>query len=179
MPVTNPLCRYYIYMNRILLLLLLFVSFNTCYSQIDSTEQIFNVKRRSEASATFTYNGLPVSPLALYPFLPGMEVGDTIRPMVIKLQGKLDSVDIDTFDGYLITRIEQDGYQESIAYKIVGKTDDNKFVLDVRYNGGGTITFPYIFVFKIVADELVKVALFDAVPAYLQPANITLKGIRF
>lgn len=152
------------------------VCYTASYSQTDSIEQVFNIKRRIDASATFTYSGLPISPLALLPFLPGMDAGDTIRPWVIKLQGRIDSNDIDTSGGYYRTWIQQDGYEEMIAYKIVGKTDDNKFVLDVRYNEGGTLTFPYIFVFKLVGDELIKVVLFDAVPAYLQPATITLKG---
>jgi hypothetical protein len=45
-------------------------------------------------------------------------------------------------------------------------------VLDVRHNTGGTFTMPYIFVFKVEGDYLIKVAMFDTEPQYLNPTII-------
>lgn len=152
------------------------------YGQID-TAQIFTVRRPTPAAvATFTYNGKPISPEALYPFLPlDFERGDTLPVVWVNLKDSVYKWPVETSRGnifrvYMKTREVMEGtayeVQDIVTYTIVGKTSDNKFVLDVSHNTGGSFTMPYIFVFKVVGNKLLKVAMFDAEPQYLNPTII-------
>lgn len=175
-------------MKNVFALITLFIAVSiNGYSQANATEQVFNVKKTSApASATFTYKGKPVSPEALLPFLLiDWEQGGILPITAINLKDStykwpVDSLSPTRFRVHIVHENILAGttyaVEEYISYEIIGKTDDNKFVLDVRENGGGSLTYPYLFVFKIVGDELIKVAMFDAEAAYLQPVKVFLQG---
>ena len=169
-------------MKTLFTIFIIVTSLLHCYAQ-DGKEQVFEVKKPvPAASATFTYKGKHISPEALFPFLPiDFVQGDTLPISKVNLRDSIytrsvDSISENVFRVNIMRMEDFDGYrlevQHLISYRIIGKTSTNQFVLDIRHNTGGTFTMPYIFVFKVEGDYLVKVAMFDAEPQYLNPTII-------
>lgn len=134
-----------------------------------------------KSNATFTYNNKLIRPETILPFLPDMESDDTIRPWVVNLkdssnkrEAKLDTISNTSAFAY----IDYGGFQQGyISYKVVAKTNDNKFIVLVYWNGGGTLTFPFVFVFRVTDEKLYRLGNFLAEPLYINPdETIEVKG---
>jgi hypothetical protein len=136
---------------------------------------VVGVSSAFSQTSSFSYKGKPISPEALKPFLPGMESGDTIRPQSVNLGDFKREVVVDTFKGEIFYRCYVE-YGEIISYKVFQKISGDRFVVRA-YSTGGTLTMPYVFIFKIVGDELVKVGWFIAEPLYKNPqTTLRIKG---
>ena len=166
-------------MKKILLFASLLI-FSSIKNKAFSQETEFKVKR---SGSSFTYNGKRITPEALLPFIPGMESDDTIRPWIINLKDsifkrevKLDTNNLNT--GWASCEIDYDSFQPGyIAYKVIGRTKQGDFVLLVYQNGGGTLTFPYVYIVKLEGDKIIRTGNFSAEPLYQYPDEpIEIRG---
>jgi hypothetical protein len=127
----------------------------------------------------FKYKNQPISPEALLPFLPGMEGDDTIRPWVISLKDSVYTMKVDTGAiGWYSCAYDCGSFDPCyIGYKIIQEIKDERLVLWVYWNGGGTLTFPYIFILSLRDDKIIRVGNFLAEPTWKNPnQTIEIKG---
>jgi hypothetical protein len=105
-------------MKTLLTILIVATTMLHCDAQ-EGNEQVFEVKRQAAAaSTTFTYKGKPISPEALFPFLPlDFVQGDTLPISRVNLRDSVYSRTVDSifenafrvniirmedFEGYLL-----------------------------------------------------------------------------
>lgn len=149
--------------NRLIIFIGALFLFTGLYAQ----NMEFTVKK---PLAGFVYNGKPVSPEALIPFLPDLERGDTVllgRVNLKELESK-SRLMIDTIGSQIRYRSYYNG--GSIAYQIAASISKNRYVLKVYESGGGSFTMPYVFIVKVEGNDLVKIGYFVPEPQYLDPS---------